>query len=160
VQSLCWLFFAVVGAPSLPAVVLVLSLGYFLKPFHMVGYWTNVLDLSPRFAGPLLGVSNAFASLPGVFANVLTGLVLEATGALAQTGGWGVGTALAHRDSLSLSRRERAGTTRDGGAVPQARGSSSSPCRAPSCCSAQRSTSATRAASCCSPDRAAAAAAA
>lgn len=79
-QCVMWLFFVVVKTPSLSAVIVVLSIGGFTKPFHMAGYWTNILDISPHYAGPILGISNTVASLPGVFANVLTGLLLDGTG--------------------------------------------------------------------------------
>ena len=44
------------------------------------GYWANIIDIGPRFAGPLLGISNTVATLPGVFGNLSTGWILDASG--------------------------------------------------------------------------------
>ena len=40
------------------------------------GYWSNILDISPRYAGTLLGISNTIATFAGVFANISTGAIL------------------------------------------------------------------------------------
>ena len=44
------------------------------------GYWANIIDLSPRYAGVLIGISNTIATLPGVLANLSTGYILKQTG--------------------------------------------------------------------------------
>ena len=48
--------------------------------FSHSGYWANVVDLSPRHAGVLIGISNTIATLPGILANVSTGYILKQTG--------------------------------------------------------------------------------
>jgi len=48
--------------------------------FSHSGYWANVVDLSPRYAGVLIGISNTIATLPGILANVSTGYILKQTG--------------------------------------------------------------------------------
>ena len=44
------------------------------------GYWANVLDIGPAFAGPLLGISNTVASLPGVLGRLCPPLLVSAYG--------------------------------------------------------------------------------
>ncbi len=34
------------------------------------GLWANIIDIAPRHAGVLLGISNTFASLPGIAGQV------------------------------------------------------------------------------------------
>ena len=48
--------------------------------FSHSGYWSNVVDLSPRYAGVMIGISNTIATLPGVLANLSTGYILQNTG--------------------------------------------------------------------------------
>ena len=42
--------------------------------------WANILDIAPRYAACVVGVSNTIASLPGVFGNLIAGLLLQYTG--------------------------------------------------------------------------------
>eukprot|EP01065_Artemidia_motanka_P004976 TRINITY_DN12366_c0_g2_i4.p1 TRINITY_DN12366_c0_g2~~TRINITY_DN12366_c0_g2_i4.p1 ORF type:complete len:569 (+),score=156.48 TRINITY_DN12366_c0_g2_i4:64-1770(+) len=44
------------------------------------GYNVNFLDLSPRFSGHIYGVSNTFASIPGVVGQLVTGAILAGHG--------------------------------------------------------------------------------
>ena len=41
------------------------------------GYWANIIDLSPKRAGFVLGVSNTIGNIPGIYGNLLTGWVLS-----------------------------------------------------------------------------------
>ena len=43
------------------------------------GYWVNFVDLSPRHAQLLLGISNSVASIPGLVGQLLTGQILAST---------------------------------------------------------------------------------
>lgn len=47
------------------------------------GFATNHLDVAPRYAGILMGLSNTFATLPGIIGVAATGFVLESTGSFA-----------------------------------------------------------------------------
>ena len=40
----------------------------------------NVIDIGPKVAGPLLGISNTIATLPGILANLSAGWMLHANG--------------------------------------------------------------------------------
>ncbi len=44
------------------------------------GFIVNHLDIAPRYAGILMGLSNTFATLPGIIGVAATGFILEATG--------------------------------------------------------------------------------
>ena len=61
--------------------------------FVQSGFWANIIDVAPRHAGVLLGLSNTLATLPGVLCNLAAGglglrpvfalsALLEATGAV------------------------------------------------------------------------------
>jgi ACS family sodium-dependent inorganic phosphate cotransporter len=47
------------------------------------GFATNHLDIAPRYAGILMGLSNTFATLPGIIGVAATGFVLEKTDSFA-----------------------------------------------------------------------------
>ena len=80
VLSVCILYFALVPAPTAQEFTVVMAIGGFFKSVHICGYWTNIIDIGPRYAGPLMGVSNTIAALPGVIGNLVTGYVLDSTG--------------------------------------------------------------------------------
>ena len=40
-------------------------------------FWANIMDISPRHCGIVLGISNTMATLPGILCNVSTGYMLE-----------------------------------------------------------------------------------
>ena len=40
-------------------------------------FWSNTMDVAPRHAGVLLGISNTLATLPGILCNLSTGWLLE-----------------------------------------------------------------------------------
>jgi ACS family sodium-dependent inorganic phosphate cotransporter len=76
----CVGYFVVVKEPSVTVFIVLNSLSNFFGAFALAGYWSNILDIAPRYAGTVLGISNTFASLPGIFANLLTGYILDLTG--------------------------------------------------------------------------------
>jgi ACS family sodium-dependent inorganic phosphate cotransporter len=47
------------------------------------GFAVNHLDVAPRYAGILMGLSNTFATLPGIVGVAATGYILEKTGSFA-----------------------------------------------------------------------------
>jgi ACS family sodium-dependent inorganic phosphate cotransporter len=49
------------------------------------GFAVNHLDVAPRYAGILMGLSNTFATLPGIIGVAATGLILERTGSFSAT---------------------------------------------------------------------------
>jgi ACS family sodium-dependent inorganic phosphate cotransporter len=44
------------------------------------GFVVNHIDIAPRFAGILMGLSNTFATIPGIIGVAATGFILQATG--------------------------------------------------------------------------------
>lgn len=49
----------------------------------MGGFGVNHLDVGPRYAGILMGISNTFATLPGIVGVAATGFIVQATGSFA-----------------------------------------------------------------------------
>jgi ACS family sodium-dependent inorganic phosphate cotransporter len=46
----------------------------------MGGWGVNHLDVAPRYAGVLMGISNTFATVPGIIGVAATGFIVQATG--------------------------------------------------------------------------------
>ena len=59
--------------PHLCVMFLVLGVGF--SGLNAVGYAVNHLDIGPKFAGVLMGLSNSFASTPGFISPQITGFV-------------------------------------------------------------------------------------
>jgi ACS family sodium-dependent inorganic phosphate cotransporter len=59
------------------------------------GFASNHLDIAPRYAGALMGLSNTAGTLPGVIGVTVTGYILEATGSWALVFGIAAGLYLA-----------------------------------------------------------------
>ncbi|RHY28224.1 hypothetical protein DYB32_006129 [Aphanomyces invadans] len=62
------------------AAVALLSLTLFLSRGATAGFWINMLDVAPRHAGHLMAVSNTIGTIPGIFGNIVTGYILQASG--------------------------------------------------------------------------------
>ncbi|MDG1474419.1 MAG: hypothetical protein P8Q37_05915 [Porticoccaceae bacterium] len=46
----------------------------------MGGFVVNHLDVAPKYAGTLMGITNTFAAIPGIIGVYAAGLILELTG--------------------------------------------------------------------------------
>ena len=57
--------------------VLFLVIGVGFSGMNATGYAVNHLDLAPRYAGVLMGLSNTFGSLPGFLSPMLTGYIAK-----------------------------------------------------------------------------------
>lgn len=55
--------------------VLFLVLGVGFSGVNATGYAVNHLDIAPRYAGLLMGLSNTFGSMPGFLSPMLTGYI-------------------------------------------------------------------------------------
>ncbi len=62
-------------------ILLTVSLGF--SSFSFAGFASNHLDVAPRHAGILFGISNTFATIPGIIGVVLTGYLVDVTGTFA-----------------------------------------------------------------------------
>uniref|UniRef100_A0A7R9YQ47 Major facilitator superfamily (MFS) profile domain-containing protein n=1 Tax=Chlamydomonas euryale TaxID=1486919 RepID=A0A7R9YQ47_9CHLO len=70
------------AAATPPTLVLValLSLSFAFSAFSRGGLYCNHQDLSPKYAGALLGITNTAGALPGVLGVTAAGYFLDATG--------------------------------------------------------------------------------
>ena len=68
---------------SAPLAVLVLCVALGFQSFGFAGFGTNHLDIAPRYADILFGLSNTAATIPGIIAVALTGWLVETTGSYA-----------------------------------------------------------------------------
>eukprot|EP00054_Salpingoeca_dolichothecata_P017169 m.102330 g.102330 ORF g.102330 m.102330 type:complete len:572 (+) comp22335_c0_seq2:36-1751(+) len=67
----------IVFPSSIALSVLLLTVAIGLASFVHSGLWANIIDIAGPHAGFLLGVSNTLATLPGIGANALAGVLLE-----------------------------------------------------------------------------------
>lgn len=54
-----------------------LILGVGFSGLNATGYAVNHLDIAPRYAGILMGLSNTFATIPGFLSPMLTGIITK-----------------------------------------------------------------------------------
>jgi len=65
--------------PSVTVTVILLIFTAGCFGFETGGYGANAIDVAPRYAGVLFGISNAIATLPGIVGVVATGFILQST---------------------------------------------------------------------------------
>ncbi len=63
-----------------PTAIALMSLGSIIGAFGAGGFGVNHLDLAPRHAGVLMGLSNTAGTLPGIIGVYASGLILAWTG--------------------------------------------------------------------------------
>ena len=73
---------------SLWAAIGLMCLGKVLGAFGIGGHSINHLDIGPKHAGTLMGITNTAGTLPGIFGVAITGFILETTGSWDMV--WGV----------------------------------------------------------------------
>lgn len=75
---------AVVGyVDSVALAIALMSLGNVFGGCMAGGFGVNHLDIAPRGAGVIMGLSNTAATIPGIVGVYISGLILEATGSWA-----------------------------------------------------------------------------
>jgi ACS family sodium-dependent inorganic phosphate cotransporter len=57
-----------------------LCLGKLFGAAGIGGHSVNHMDIGPRYAGTLMGITNTFATLPGIVAVYITGYILQVSG--------------------------------------------------------------------------------
>lgn len=62
------------------AAIGLLCLGKLFGAAGIGGHSVNHMDIGPRYAGTLMGITNTFATLPGIVAVYATGYILQVTG--------------------------------------------------------------------------------
>jgi len=68
---------------SLAGAIAMMSLGNIFGGAMAGGFGVNHLDIAPRGAGVIMGLSNTAATIPGIIGVYVSGLILEATGSWA-----------------------------------------------------------------------------
>ena len=75
---------AVVGyVESVPLAIALMSLGNVFGGAMAGGFGVNHLDIAPKGAGVIMGLSNTAGTLPGIIGVYISGMILEATGSWA-----------------------------------------------------------------------------
>jgi len=70
---------AAAAGPATKAIVALLSLAFALGAWARAGLYCNHQDLSPKYAGALLGLSNTAGALPGILGVTAVGFLLDKT---------------------------------------------------------------------------------
>jgi MFS transporter, ACS family, solute carrier family 17 (sodium-dependent inorganic phosphate cotransporter), other len=60
--------------------LLYLTLGLGAVATSAAGFLVNHLDIGPRYAGVLMGITNTVGTIPGILAPVVTGFIVQYTG--------------------------------------------------------------------------------
>jgi len=74
---------ALASADDAVTAVILLSISLGLGSFAFAGVGCNHLDISPRHAGVLFGISNTVATVPGIVGVAMTGVLVDQTGTYA-----------------------------------------------------------------------------
>ncbi len=63
--------------------ITVMTVGTALAAFVTGGFAVNHMDIAPRYAGTLMGITNTAGTIPGIIGVYITGVILEVTGSWA-----------------------------------------------------------------------------
>lgn len=74
--------------------ILIMTVGNALAAFVTGGFATNHMDIAPRHAGTLMGITNTAGTIPGIIGVYVTGVILELTGSWALVFGVAAGVTL------------------------------------------------------------------
>ena len=70
------IFIVAVGYAKSKAVAIgLLCTGVGITGLNATGYAVNILDIAPRFAGVIIGISNVFGSMPGFISPMIVGYI-------------------------------------------------------------------------------------
>ena len=62
-------------AKSKAVAIALLCTGVGITGLNATGYAVNILDIAPRFAGIIIGISNVFGSMPGFISPMVVGYI-------------------------------------------------------------------------------------
>jgi ACS family sodium-dependent inorganic phosphate cotransporter len=65
---------------SVWAAITIMTIGNALGAFVSGGFAVNHMDVAPRYAGTLMGITNTAGTIPGIIGVTVSGLILAATG--------------------------------------------------------------------------------
>ena len=74
-QTVFMLATAFTFSPSVAVAFLTLAVGF--GGFAWAGFSVNHLDIAPKYASLLMGLSNTFATIPGIISPGLTGIIVQ-----------------------------------------------------------------------------------
>jgi len=74
----CLLLLSATVSPWLGLLYITLGLGAVAT--SAAGFLVNHLDIGPRYAGVLMGITNTVGTIPGILAPALTGFIIQFTG--------------------------------------------------------------------------------
>lgn len=66
---------AVGYSPNPTMAIAFLCIGVGITGVNATGYAVNLLDIAPRFAGVIMGITNVFGSLPGFLSPQIVGII-------------------------------------------------------------------------------------
>lgn len=73
-QTIFMMLAAFLLGPVSSVVLLTIAVG--IGAFSLSGFTVNHLDIAPKYASVLMGISNTFGSMPGIVSPILTGFVV------------------------------------------------------------------------------------
>ena len=76
------------------AAIVVMSIGTAIGAFVTGGFAVNHIDIAPRHAGTVMGLTNTAGTIPGMVGVYTTGMILQATGSWAIVFGVAAGVTL------------------------------------------------------------------
>jgi MFS transporter, ACS family, solute carrier family 17 (sodium-dependent inorganic phosphate cotransporter), other len=77
-SAICLLLLSATASPGLALLYLTVGLGAVAT--SAAGFLVNHLDIGPRYAGVLMGLTNTIGTLPGILAPAITGFIVQFTG--------------------------------------------------------------------------------
>lgn len=77
IPALCLYLLQFTNKPA--GAILLLSCALFTGRMVSSGYWINMIDVGPEYAGEIAGMSNTIGTLPGIVGNLITGYILQQT---------------------------------------------------------------------------------
>ena len=77
--GLCIAFMLVGEVDSVAAAIIIMCLGMTVGAFVTGGFLVNHMDIAPRHAGKLMGITNTAGTIPGVIGVYISGVILEVT---------------------------------------------------------------------------------
>jgi ACS family sodium-dependent inorganic phosphate cotransporter len=69
-----------IGVKSAGLAMTYMTLSFVCGAFGLAAFGVNHLDIGPRYAGVLMGITNTAATIPGIFGPLAVGYILSATG--------------------------------------------------------------------------------
>ena len=77
-SAVCLVLLSATTSQWLALVYITLGLGFVAT--SAAGFLVNHLDIGPRYAGILMGITNTVGTIPGILAPVITGFIIKFTG--------------------------------------------------------------------------------